>query len=63
LIGDKPLDEHAAQSSASFMETGEATFFREDQIPADLSIGRVTLAQIRRFFEHYRNPSMPTDFD
>ena len=44
-------------------ETSEATFFRESEIPADLSIGRVTAGQISRFFEHLRNPSLPTDFD
>jgi len=44
-------------------ETGEATFFTEDHIPADLSVMRVTAAQIARFFEHHRNPTLPTDFD
>lgn len=63
LIGDAPEDDHAAQESASFRETGEATFFREDQIPQDLSIGRITRPQILRFFEHQRNPDLPTDFD
>lgn len=63
LIGDAPEDDHAAQESASFRETGEATFFREDQLPEDLSIGRITRPQILRFFEHYRNPDLPTDFD
>jgi ADP-ribose pyrophosphatase YjhB (NUDIX family) len=63
LIGDTPEDDHAAQGSASFQETGEATFFREGQLPEDLSIGRITRPQILRFFEHYRNPNLPTDFD
>lgn len=50
-------------TSASYMETSEATFFREESIPADLSVGRITRAQIARFFEHHRNPNLPTDFD
>ncbi len=57
LLDDRPdtaLHDH---------ETGEATFFRENEIPADLSTGRVVPAQIKRFFEHYRNPDLPTDFD
>jgi len=63
LTGDMPEDAHAAEESASFRETGEATFFREDQLPQDLSLGRITQPQILRFFEHYRNPHLPTDFD
>jgi ADP-ribose pyrophosphatase YjhB (NUDIX family) len=60
------IDEGKAETrstSASFLETSEATFFRENEIPADLSVGRVTQAQIARFFEHLRNPDLPTDFD
>jgi ADP-ribose pyrophosphatase YjhB (NUDIX family) len=37
-------------------------FFPADSIPS-LSLPRVTPAQIERLFEHYRNPSLPTDFD
>ncbi|MCS7261236.1 MAG: NUDIX hydrolase [Anaerolineae bacterium] len=44
-------------------ETSEVAFFREDEIPADLSLGRVTPAQVARMFEHYRHPELPTDFD
>lgn len=54
---------YAAQTSAAFVETGEAAFFTEDAIPAELSLGRVTPAQIARFFEHHRSPALPTDFD
>jgi len=53
LVGGKPADSH---------ETGGAAFFRENEIP-DLSLPRVTPAQIVRFFEHYRHPEWPTDFD
>jgi ADP-ribose pyrophosphatase YjhB (NUDIX family) len=49
-------------TSASFAETGEVGFFAEDELP-ELSVGRVTRAQIARFFVHLRQPDLPTDFD
>jgi ADP-ribose pyrophosphatase YjhB (NUDIX family) len=47
---------------ATSIETDGVAFFARDAIPP-LSVGRVTTAQIARFFEHYRNPEWPTDFD
>ncbi len=44
-------------------ETTGAAFFAEDAVPEELSAARVTASQIRRFFEHYRHPELPTDFD
>lgn len=44
-------------------ETSGVGWFAEDEIPADLSLGRVLPRQIRRVFEHARNDSLPTDFD
>jgi ADP-ribose pyrophosphatase YjhB (NUDIX family) len=44
------------------LETLEAAFFPEDQIP-ELSIARVTPGQISRCFEHLRHPDWPADFD
>jgi ADP-ribose pyrophosphatase YjhB (NUDIX family) len=44
-------------------ETDGAAFFREDEVPADLSLGRVTPAQVARMFQHHRHPDWPTDFD
>ncbi len=44
-------------------ETSDPTFFREDDVPKDLSLARVMPAQIARFFEHHRHPDLPTDFD
>lgn len=44
------------------IETGEIGWFGEDEIP-ELSVGRVTAAQIARFFTHFRQPDLPTDFD
>lgn len=45
------------------LETSEVAFFREDELPDDLSIGRVTPAQLRRLFAHRHNPHLPADFD
>lgn len=44
------------------VETDGVAFFREDEIP-ELSLFRVTPAQVTRLFEHYRHPDWPTDFD
>lgn len=44
------------------IETDGADFFAEDSLPK-LSVTRVTAEEIRRLFEHFRCPSMPTDFD
>lgn len=63
LNGRQQESGYAGHDSAAFLETGETAFFRADEIPADLSIGRVTQAQIARFFEHYHNPALPTDYD
>lgn len=43
-------------------ETDGVGFFSVDDLPT-LSVGRVTAKQIRRFHEHYINPSLPTDYD
>jgi ADP-ribose pyrophosphatase YjhB (NUDIX family) len=47
---------------ATSIETDGVAFYRQDNIPS-LSVGRVTTAQIARFFEHCQNPDWPTDFD
>jgi ADP-ribose pyrophosphatase YjhB (NUDIX family) len=44
------------------LETLEVAFFPETAIP-DLSLARVTPAQITRCFQHLRHPEWPTDFD
>ncbi|HVV69187.1 MAG TPA: NUDIX hydrolase [Gammaproteobacteria bacterium] len=43
-------------------ETSAVDFFAKDELP-ELSINRVTKAQILRFFEHYTHLDWPTDFD
>jgi ADP-ribose pyrophosphatase YjhB (NUDIX family) len=44
------------------METSEVGFFALDALPP-LSTGRATESQIARMFEHWRDPSMRTEFD
>jgi ADP-ribose pyrophosphatase YjhB (NUDIX family) len=53
LIGGAP---------AESAETDAVGFFTEHELP-DLSLTRVTPAQIARLFTHYRNPGLPADFD
>jgi ADP-ribose pyrophosphatase YjhB (NUDIX family) len=43
-------------------ETDAVGFFGETELP-ELSLLRITPDQIRRMFEHHRNPNLPTDFD
>lgn len=47
------------------LESSEARWFAEVDLPTNdnLSTGRVTHTQLKRFFEHYRNPQFATDFD
>ncbi len=52
-----------AGTSASYAETGEVAWFTEAELPAELSVARVTRAQIARFFFHDQHPDTPTDFD
>lgn len=49
------------EAKTSF-ETDDVGFFGLDELP-ELSTGRITRKQIERFFEHYKNPDLPTDFD
>jgi ADP-ribose pyrophosphatase YjhB (NUDIX family) len=44
-------------------ETSEVAFFGENEIPGDLSVGRVLAHQIKRMFDHVRQCDLPTDFD
>lgn len=53
LMGGSPAH------SADIMDVG---WFAESALPP-LSLGRVTAAQIHRFFEHNRHPEWPADFD
>ena len=44
------------------IETSEVGWFPAHELP-ELSLGRATAGQILRMFEHWRDPSLPTDFD
>jgi ADP-ribose pyrophosphatase YjhB (NUDIX family) len=44
-------------------ETSEIGFFPANDLPCDLSVGRVQRHQIERMFEHWRTPALPTEFD
>ncbi len=50
-------------SASDSLETSGVGFFAEHEVPTDLSTSRVLLPQIRRMFEHMRQPGLPTDFD
>jgi ADP-ribose pyrophosphatase YjhB (NUDIX family) len=56
------LCEILERSPAPDVEAQGVGFFGEDELP-ELSLSRVTPAQIRRFFEHHRSPDLPADFD
>jgi ADP-ribose pyrophosphatase YjhB (NUDIX family) len=43
-------------------EASEIAFFAEDELP-ELSVSRVTEAEIRRFFRYLQDPTAETDFD
>ncbi len=49
-------------AAAASVETSEAGFFGEDELPP-LSLTRVTAKQIGHMFEHWRHPEWPTSFD
>jgi ADP-ribose pyrophosphatase YjhB (NUDIX family) len=49
-------------ASCSGIETDSANFFSESELP-QLSVTRVTPAQIAHMFDHYRHPDRPTAFD
>ena len=50
------------ESPSSDVDTEGVGFFGEEQLP-ELSISRVTRAQISRIFEQHRDPDQPADFD
>jgi ADP-ribose pyrophosphatase YjhB (NUDIX family) len=49
-------------SAKTSLETEEACFFREDELPT-LSESRVLLPQVKRSFAFARDPNLPADFD
>lgn len=55
--------ELAGGAASTGLETSEVCWFAEDEIPIELSLGRVLPRQIRRMFDHRRQPSLAADFD
>lgn len=49
--------------AATSLETSGIGWFAADEIPPDLSLGRVLPSQLARMFEHARDASLPADFD
>jgi ADP-ribose pyrophosphatase YjhB (NUDIX family) len=47
---------------ADVIDSAGVGFFRADALP-EFSLTRVLPGQIARLFEHYRNPSLPAEFD
>lgn len=45
------------------LETSEVGWFAENNIPPDLSLGRTLPSQIKRMFNHWRQPELPTEFE
>lgn len=45
------------------LETSGSGWFGRDELPLELSLGRVLPEQLIRMFVHYDNPSLPTVFD
>ncbi len=45
------------------IETSDARFWAEREIPGELSTGRVLPHQIARLFAHRRQPDLPAEFD
>ncbi len=45
------------------LESSEPSFFGRDELPADLSVGRVLPWQLDRMFEHAGDPNLRTDYD
>jgi ADP-ribose pyrophosphatase YjhB (NUDIX family) len=50
-------------SPATSLETSEAGWFAEADIPADLSLRRTLPHHISRMFAHWRDPGLATEFD
>ncbi|ABF90299.1 hydrolase, NUDIX family [Myxococcus xanthus DK 1622] len=50
-------------TAATSVETSEVGWFREDELPDDMSLARVLPGQVRRMFMHARDAALPTDFD
>lgn len=57
------LCEPTGGQPATGHEISEVGWFAEGALPEDLSLERVLPQQLRRMFDHRRDPTLPTDFD
>ena len=57
------LGELTGGAAATSIETSEVRFFARNDIPHDLSTGRISRAQIDRLFAHHANMGLMTEFD
>lgn len=57
------LGEITGGSPTTSTETSEVRFFGQDELPEDLSLGRVLPEQIAALFAHHQDPNKATDFD
>lgn len=57
------LGEITGGSPTTSIETSEVRFFGQDELPEDLSLGRVLPEQIAALFAHHQDPNKATDFD
>ncbi|GBR50962.1 ADP-ribose pyrophosphatase [Acetobacter pomorum] len=57
------LGEITGGTATTSIETSEVSFFAQNDIPQDISTGRITPHEITRLFAHHANPELPTDFD
>jgi len=48
---------------ATSLETSGTGWFHEQEVPADLSLRRTLPLHVARMFAHWRDPSLPTEFD
>ncbi|MEF2073251.1 NUDIX hydrolase [Consotaella aegiceratis] len=55
--------ERVGGAATTSLETSEIGWFAEDELPEDLSLSRVLPQQLRRMFDHWREPDLPTEFD
>jgi ADP-ribose pyrophosphatase YjhB (NUDIX family) len=58
------LCELTGGEATTSLETSEVGWFAQDALPLDdLSVGRVLAGQIRRMFDHFREPGLATDWE
>lgn len=49
--------------AATGLETSEVRWFGEEELPEDLSLGRVMAHQIKRMFDHRRDQGLATNYE